>query len=136
MPQLEWNELDFLDCFAVEPAVEDYGVSHSYELEREGLRLLVTVWQLESVIQTSVFRSNSDDAMFTFAAYVRGATRYINDKRGRYMEIEDCIIAPSRFWYNQAGDVFDRKRFPFSVTVTIAVDPEIRIAFVNYEPRT
>ena len=37
MPQLEWNELDFLDCFAVDPAVEDYAVSHSYELEREGL---------------------------------------------------------------------------------------------------
>ncbi len=135
MPQLEWNELDFLDFFAVEPTVEDYAVSHAYELERHGLRLLLTVWQLESVIQASLFRDESDDALFTFAAYVRGAARFINDKRGRYVEFEDCIIAPNRFWYIQAGDALDRERFPNSVTVTLAVDPDIRIAFVNYERR-
>ena len=136
MPQLEWNELDFLDFFAVEPTVEDHAISHDYQIERDGLRLLFTVWQLESVIQASLFRDESDDALFTFAAYARGEARFINDKRGRYLEIEDCIVAPNRFWYNQAGDVFDRARFPSSVTVTLSVDPDIRIAFVNYEPRT
>ncbi len=75
MPQLDWNELDFLDCFAVEPTVEDDAVSHDYEVERAGLRLLFTVWQLESVIQASLFRGESDDALFTFAAYVRGEVR-------------------------------------------------------------
>ena len=71
MPQLEWNDTDFLDFFAVEPTPEDYDVSHSYDIERNGLRLLFTVWQYESVIQVSVFRGDSDDALFTFAAYVR-----------------------------------------------------------------
>ncbi len=50
--------------------------------------------------------------------------------------MEDCVVAPNRFWYNQAGDIFDRERFPSSVTVTVAVDPDTRIAFVNYESRT
>lgn len=136
MPQLQWNELDFLDCFGVEPTAEEYAVSHNYEIARDGLRLLLTVWQLESVIQASVFRDKSDDALFTFAAYVRGEARFINDKRGRYIEVDDCVIAPNRFWYNQAGDVFDQERFPCSVTVIIAVDPDIHIAFVNHEPRT
>ena len=40
MPQLRWNDIDFLDFFAVEPTVEDFGVSYNYELERDGLRLL------------------------------------------------------------------------------------------------
>jgi hypothetical protein len=88
------------------------------------------------VIQASLFREKSDDALFTFAAYVRGEVRFIKDKRGRYLEIADCIIAPNRFWYIDSGDPFDRKRFPISVTLTVAVDPDIRLAIVNYETRT
>jgi hypothetical protein len=136
MPQLIWNEVDFLDFFAVEPIVDDYAVSYNYAIERNGIRLLCTVWQLESVIQASVFRDKCDDALFTFATYVRGEARLVNDVRGRYLEIEDCIIAPSRFWYIQTGNPFDRQRFAISLTVTIAVDPDIRIAFVNFETRT
>lgn len=108
----------------------------NYDIERNGLRLLFTVWQHERVIQVSVFRSDCDDALFTFAAYVRSGARLINDKRGRYLEIADCIIAPNRFWYVESGDPFDGQRFPIAVTVTVAIDPDIRIAFVNCEPRT
>ena len=136
MPQLDWNDIDFLDFFAVEPTVEDYAGSHNYEIERNGLRLLLTVWQYESVVQVSVFRRDADDGLFTFAAYVRSGARFINDKRGRYLEMADCIIAPNRFWYIDSGDPFDRERFPIAVTVTVAIDPDIRIAFVNFEPRT
>ena len=136
MPQLAWNDVDFLDFFAVEPIVEDGAISFNYEIQRNGLRLLFTVWQYESVIQASVFRGDADVALFTFAAYVRDEARFINDKRGRLLEIADCIIAPNRFWYIESGDPFDRERFPIAVTVTVAIDPDIRIAFVNFEPRT
>src|SRR5687767_12024041 len=108
MPQLKWNDVDFLEFFAVEPTV-DYDVAHHYEIERAGLRLLFTVWQLESVIQASLFRDQADDALFTVCAYVRGEARFINDKRGRYLEIEDCIVAPSRFSYIQSVDFFNRE---------------------------
>jgi hypothetical protein len=136
MPQLQWNDTEFLEFFAVEPTIEEYGVSHDYELDRDGLRLLFTVWQLESVIQASLFRDNTEAALFTFAAYVRGEARFINDQRGRYVDFEDCIVAPNRFWYIEAGNPFDQQRFPMSVTIRLAVDPDIRISFVNYESRT
>ena len=136
MPQLRWNDSDFLDFFAVEPTVEDYAVSYNYELERDGLRLLFTLWQLESVIQASLFRCKTDTKLFTFAAYVRGEARFINDERGRYLDFEDCIVAPSRFWYIHAGDPFDQNRFPVSVTIRLAIDPDVRIGFVDYESRT
>ncbi len=136
MPQLRWNDTDFLDFFAVEPTVEEHAVSHSYELERDGLRLLFTLWQLESVIQASLFRENAETALFSFAAYVRGEARFINDRRGRYIDFEDCIVAPNRFWCIQSGDPFDQQRFPISVTIQLAVDPDIRIGFVDYESRT
>ncbi|MBL8820791.1 MAG: hypothetical protein JNL18_04005 [Planctomycetaceae bacterium] len=131
MPQLRWNDIDFLDFFAVEPTVEDFGVSYNYELECDGLRLLFTLWQFESVIQASLFRGTTEPALFTFAAYVRGEARFINDQRGRYMDFEDCIVAPSRFWYIYAGDPFDQQRFPISVTIRLVIDPDIRIGFVN-----
>ena len=92
--------------------------------------------QYESVVQVSVFRGDADDGLFTFAAYVRSGARFINDKRGRYLEIADCIIAPRRLWYIDSGDPFDRERFPIGVTMTVAIDPDIQIAFVNCEPRT
>ncbi len=136
MPPLQWNETDFLDFFNVDPAVEDYFVSYNYEVERHGLRLLLTLWQFESVIQASLFRDQSHTALFTFAAYVRGEVRVINDKRGRYIDFEDCIIAPDRFWYMQAGDPFDSQRFPMSVTVQLVIEPDIHIAFLNYLSRT
>jgi hypothetical protein len=136
MPQLRWNDSDFLDFFAVEPTVEDYAVSYDYEIERDGLRLLFTVWQLESVIQASLFRGKTESALFTFAAYIRGEARFINDERGRYLDLEDCIIAPSRFWYIHAGNPFDQQRFPISVTIHLAIEPDIHISFVNYESRT
>lgn len=136
MPQLRWNDTDFLDFFAVEPTVEDYGVSHNYEIERDGMRLLFTLWQLESVIQASLFRGKSDNALFTFAAYVRGEVRFINDVRGRYIDFENCIIAPRRFWYIQVGNPFDQQRFPISVTIRLETDPDLRIAFADYKCRT
>lgn len=92
--QLRWNDTDFLEFFAVEPTAEDDAVSHNYELERDGLRLLFTLWQLESVIQASLFRGESETELFAFAAYVRGEVRFINDLRGRYIGFEDCIVAP------------------------------------------
>jgi hypothetical protein len=136
VPRLKWKDIELLDFFAVEPTAEDFAISHSYEVERNGLRLLFTVWQLESVIQASVFRCDADDALFTFAAYVRDGARLINDKRGRYLEIADCIIAPNRFWNIDSGNPFDREGFPVAVTITVAIDPDIQIAFVNYESRT
>lgn len=130
MPQLEWNEIDLLDYFEVEPTVLDEVVSHSYEVERNGLRLLLTVWQLESVVQVTLFRSESEAEIFTFAAYARGPVRRIDDQRGKFIEIGDCIIAPNRFWYIEAGDVFNKGKYPASITIEIEVRPEIRIAFV------
>jgi hypothetical protein len=69
--------------------------------------LFFTIWQVESVIQASLFRGKTETALFTFAAYFRGEARFINDTTGRYIDFKDCIVAPNRFWYIRAGDPFD-----------------------------
>ena len=45
----------------------------------------------------------------------------------------DCVLAPDRLWNIPYDDVFDRGRFPHSVTVTVAADPDIQIRFVTFE---
>lgn len=127
MPQLDWDELDFLDYLEVAPVVDEDSASHSYELLQNDLRLILTVWQYESVVQLSLFRDATDATIFSFACYVRKNARYVNDKRGRYLELVDCVIAPTRFWYLQAGDVFDHNRFPHGLTVQVEARPDIRI---------
>lgn len=136
MPELIWNKTDFLDCFSAEPTVEEDSCSFSYEIERNGLRLDFTVWECEGVIQTSLFRAGSDRPLHAWAAFVRGEARLVKDQRGRYLVFEDCVIAPDRFWNIPCDDVFDRGRFPHSVTVTVAVDPDIQIRFILFESRT
>lgn len=127
MPQLDWDELDFLTFFAVIPAIEEHAVAHSYELERNGLRFLFTLWQHESVIQLSLFRGKNHDPLVTFTAYVRGKAHCIDDKRGKYIDFDDCVIVPNRFWHFQAIDVFDRMLFPAAVTIRLIIDPDIQI---------
>ncbi|MBX9666037.1 MAG: hypothetical protein K2X93_00405 [Candidatus Obscuribacterales bacterium] len=127
MPKLNWCELDFLECLEADPIVDDYGTSHYYELEQGDLRIQVTVWQYESVIQLSLLRASTNVTIFGFASFVRGNVRYINDKRGKYLEVYDCILAPSRFWYQDAGDLFDHKKFTHGLTIRLEVEPEIRI---------
>jgi hypothetical protein len=53
-----------------------------------------------------------------------------------YIAFEDCIVAPNRFWYNQADGPFDHEHFSISVTIRLAMDPDIRIGLVNDESRT
>jgi hypothetical protein len=127
MPQLNWDELDFLEYLEVDAIVDEYSTSHKYEVEQNDLRLLVTVWQYESVIQLSLFRAPTNVTILSFACFLRGNARYVNDKRGKYLELIDCVIAPTRFWYQCAGDLFDHKKFPHGLTIQLEVRPEIRV---------
>lgn len=136
MTQLEWNDVDFLDFFEVEPTAVDDDVCFSYEIERHGLRLLFTLWQYESVIQISVFRCESDHEVFELLFYVRKDARFIKDKRGRYLEIADCVIKPKTSWFIQGADPFDAEQFPFGVTVWLSINPEIKVEVVDFTPRT
>lgn len=136
MPQLKWNELNLFEFLCCEPVVGDYGVSHDYELVRNELRLSLRIKQLESLARMSLFNGSSNVQLFAFAAFVRGEVRLMNDRRGRFVDFEDCVIAPESSPYFSLGDPFDRPKHPFSVTVRLEVDPDIRIAFLNHETRT
>lgn len=127
MPQLQWDEYAFLECLEVEPEKEDHDVSHTYQVIRDGIRLLVTVWQFESVVQITLHRDSHADAISSFASFVRGAARFVNDGRGSYIQLMDCVIGPNRFWYQEAGNLFSRELYPHGVDVHFRINPDIRV---------
>ncbi len=130
MPELQWDDLDFLECLETVPEVEEYGISSSYNVIRGGHRLMVTVWPYESVVQLTLWSEQVESPLVELALFVRGAVGHIHDQRGEYLEFPDCIVAPNRFWYLQAGDVFDHGRFAYGVTIQLSIKPGIRLRFV------
>src|SRR5689334_714935 len=91
MPELQWDELDFLECLETVPEVEEDGVWYSYNVIRGGHRLLVTVLPLESVVELSLFPEQAETPLVEFSLFVRGAIMHVNDKRGEYLEFPDSM---------------------------------------------
>lgn len=128
MPQLDWDETDFMECLEVIPTVEDYEVKHVYEVNKDGLSLLVCVWQLESVVGLSLRQHDGDELLTEFALFVRGAVRYVNDKRGEYLEFSDVVVAPNRFSFS--GSAFDKTRLSHGLVIHLQAKPHIQIRYV------
>lgn len=51
---LKWNEPDFISFFGVLPTSDEDALSHSFEIERDGLRLLVTIFAFEYAVYVSL----------------------------------------------------------------------------------
>ncbi len=135
MPDIKWDEIDLLEFFEVEPIVGENGVSHRYEVVRNGLRMVFILEQYDAQIEVSLYREGSEVSLSSFIAYVRGAIRRVNDERGDYLEINDCILAPVRWWHVSVGALWSREAFPFSMLIVLEVKPDIRIALYPYSRR-
>ncbi len=129
MPELQWDELDFMECLEVEPQIEEYEISYFYEVRRDDLILYPTVRPCESVIDISLYQSASETPLLDCALFVFGKVRHINDKRGEYLEFTDCIIAPRRFAYLETQTLRDAATPRWSVKLSIK--PRIQIRYLD-----
>ena len=59
---LHWDPIDLLACLEVEPCTDADGVEHAYSVSRDGLRLLITVFQYDGDVYFSLFRDTPDAA--------------------------------------------------------------------------
>ncbi|HEY1051191.1 MAG TPA: hypothetical protein VGE39_15580 [Prosthecobacter sp.] len=62
---LAWNKTDLLEFFEVDPDFNEAALSHSFEVNRDGLRLLVTLFAFENAAYVSLYREGQDTALFT-----------------------------------------------------------------------
>lgn len=53
---LKWNPAELTEFFGVVPVFKEETIAHSFELSRDGLRLLVTIFDFEGRVWVSLIR--------------------------------------------------------------------------------
>lgn len=98
MPQLKWNEYDFIECLGILPEIQEYGISHSFELNQESFLLSLTVWQYESLVAISLFNEKKTFEIFELWFVVKREIEFVDDKYGSYLRFLDIKIVLDRFY--------------------------------------
>jgi len=62
---LKWSAPDLTEFFGVVATFHDDAHSHEFEVSRDGLRLLVTLFDLEAAVYVSIFRDGLAKPLFT-----------------------------------------------------------------------
>jgi hypothetical protein len=131
MPQLDWSEYAFIECFEVLPAVEEHATEHRFQVVQSDLTLVVTLWQFESVVAIEVTRTESGTPLIAFALVIRGGARHLKGPGTECIEFADAVVVPNRFSYleyqQKRVDVYDAKQMPGLDSVRVFVKPGIRI---------
>jgi hypothetical protein len=117
MPQLRWDEVDFLTWLEVEPKIDEFETGHHYSVSKDGLRLELSVFQFLRDIWITVYRDGVERPVVDFRITDCSGTRYVNDPRGEYLE-----FAPAQVF----GDRFQRD-FLIPAGVRLSVKPSICI---------
>jgi hypothetical protein len=77
--------------------------------------------------------TESNAPIIDFATFVRGSIEYKKYKKADYLELQDCVIAPTRFYYQEVGDIFDRAKWTYGLSIGVAIKPQIRISLTAPE---
>jgi|SRR5688572_10780849 len=62
---LKWNETDLAEFFGIVATFHDDAHSHEFTVSRDGLRLLITIFDLEGAVYVSIFRDGLPKPLFT-----------------------------------------------------------------------
>jgi hypothetical protein len=130
MPELRWDETEFIECLEVLPEWGENYVKALFEVERDGLALKVSVRPLDSTIDLILHRCGSEVPLVEFKLFVHGQTELRKEKSGEYLWIRDADLVP-RQWTNYEY----YKEYGASIrthTVVLRVNPDIRIIFEGW----
>lgn len=128
MPELKWNEHEVIECLGVLPEIEYYETGHHFKVEKDGLTLVLSIWQYDSLFEISLYQFGKDSPFINFHLYVRDEVKFINDKRGYYLSFQDCAFVSSEYPLASINFTSD-ERFK-NLTMELAVEPQIKIKFI------
>ncbi len=118
MPELVWDETDFATCLEVLPTIDEYGTEFHYIVEKNGLKLELSVYPLCGDIYVTVYRLGVDRPVIDFHMLNCSATRYVDDERGEFLEFAPAQVFGNRF----------QKDFVIPVGLQLSVKPSISIS--------
>ncbi|MFC1743515.1 Ypar14, superfamily integron cassette [Candidatus Riflebacteria bacterium] len=98
---LVWDEVKFLEFFAIEPEVGDYEVSHYYKIEKDGLLLEVTINQYSGDVYLELCHTVTESTIFQIKITDCQMIKLIKSRDGEYLE-----IAPGKVFGNRYDEDF------------------------------
>jgi len=116
---LTWGPTDFLECLGVLPTEEEHGISHSYSLAKDGMRLELSVYQYDGDIYLTLWRDGVESPVVDVRLFKCDAARWVHDQRGNYLEFGAGRLFGGRF----DGDSV----IPYGIR--LRVEPSIGIEF-------
>jgi hypothetical protein len=134
MPQLKWDETEFIECLEVVPEVAEHQTRHIFTVTKDRLTLTLVIWQLESIIILALHQDGREIPITQFTLAVRGDARFHRQEGQEFLEFRDCAVCPGRFSYiHGPGDPSETSQFGYPVTVRVTVKPQIHIQFLEVE---
>lgn len=124
MPELKWNEYDFIECLGVLSKFDEEWVEYSFEYKRDDLILEIFIKTYESLVQIYLSQESNENPFLIFSFVVRGGVRYVNEKNSAFLEFSDCIIAN---YYD--SEFFDKNKFSTYSTFEIHTFPKFQLKF-------
>ncbi|MCF2859169.1 Ypar14, super integron cassette [Pseudoalteromonas sp. SMS1] len=114
---LVWNETDVLTVLEVIPQVECNGIWHLYEVEKEGIKLVIQVFQYDGDVRIELVNTANNVTIFSmFLMDCDGVLRK-KDNTGEYLQ-----FAPAKcFSHRYDGET----TIPYGVRVM--VNPNINV---------
>jgi hypothetical protein len=128
MPQLEWDEIDFLDCLEVFPEVDGYETKHVYKVRKNEVVLTVVVEQFDSYIRFFLQQRTDAEPLIQYGFFVRDGVDYINDKRGVYLEFKGCFFTQYHSPY--LDYTVEQLAKDMGLRIQLGIKPQIQIRFV------
>jgi hypothetical protein len=124
MPELKWNEYDFVECLGVLAKFDEDWIEYSFEYKTSGLVLKIFINPYESLVNIYLSQELSEEPFLKFSFLVRGEVRYINEKNSGYLEFSDCIVS------NYCNpDLFDKSKYPSYSNFEIHTFPKFQLKF-------
>lgn len=97
MPELVWNPVDFLDALETVPMEGEYGTYFIYEIERQGLRLKLSVHPLEGDVSIQIVCGQQAQPVLNLSLLNCPSARVIKDRRGTSIEFAAANAFSGRF---------------------------------------
>ncbi|MCL9782110.1 Ypar14, super integron cassette [Vibrio sp. S4M6] len=94
---LDWDEIDVLSVLEVIPEVEEYSTYHLYVVEKDGLRLSVTIHQYDGDIKFELINLLNGQQIFLMRLIGCECLRRRKDDTGEYLEFASSKCFGSRY---------------------------------------
>jgi len=116
-----WDETDFLSCLETEPDFDEEAYSFSYQVEHNGLRLVLTVFPTVGDISISLFRDGLAEPVLDLSLDGCAGARLVRSAGREWLEIGRN---------DDDAETYDGCA-PLAEGVAVAVRPHIRLRFFS-----